>query len=109
MDLRNYYRKIREARAGIPEEWPVLVSRATPEGGRAGVLLEASREVAARMMVEGTAELATPQQATAFREQLRRMQAEEEARRAAARIQVNVITEADARKIGHKTEKNLKR
>ena len=109
MDLRNYYRKIREARAGIPEEWPVLVSRATPEGGRAGVLLEASREVAARMMVEGTAQLATPQQATAFREQLHRMQAEEEARRAAARIQVNVITEADARKIGHKTEKNLKR
>jgi len=109
MDLKNYYRKIREVRAGIPEEWPVLVSRATPEGGQAGVLLEASREVAARMIVEGMAELATPEQAAALRKQLRQRQADEEARRAAARVQVNVITEAEARKMAPKTEKHLKR
>jgi hypothetical protein len=108
MDLKGYYRKIREAAAGIAEEWPVVVSRATPEGGRAGELVEASREVAARLIVEGAAELASPEQAAAFRERVREMQAAEEARQAAARIHVSVITEGDARKMHHKDTKDTK-
>jgi hypothetical protein len=97
MDLKSYYRRIREVEAGIPEDQAVVVSRATAEGGREGALTEAPRAVAARLVVQGAADLATPEQAREFRQRLRARQAEEEARRAAARIQVNIISEADAR------------
>lgn len=99
MDLKTFYRKIREVEAAIPGDCVVLRSHATPDGGREGVLVEAPRSVAARLIVEGRAELATAEQAAAFREGLRTAQAEEESRRAAARIQVNVISQQDAGKI----------
>lgn len=102
MDLKNYYRKIREIEAGIDGECAVIVSRETPQGGRPGLLVEAPRLVAARMIAEGTADLATAKQAEAFRHELREAHAEEERRRAAARIQVSVISEADARRITQK-------
>ena len=105
MDLKNYYRKMREIEAAIPGECAVLVSKATPDGGREGVLVEAPRAVAARLIVEGSAELASAEQAAAFRENMQRAQAEEESRRAAARIQVNVITQADVDRIKKRREK----
>lgn len=97
MDLKSYYRKIREIEAGIAEECAVVVSRATPEGGRAGVLVEAPRATAARLVAEGAADLAAPEQAAAFREALRAQLTAEEGRRAAARIHLSIISEADAR------------
>lgn len=97
MDLRAYYRTIREIEAGIPGECAVIVSRATPDGGREGVLTEAPRTVAARLIAEGAATLASIEQAAAFRERMQALCAEEAARQAAARIQVNIISEADAR------------
>ncbi len=99
MDLRTYYRTVREIEAGIPGECTVIVSRATADGGREGVLTEAPRAVAARLIAEGAATLASVEQAAAFRERMQALHVEEEARRAAARIQVNVISEADARLI----------
>jgi hypothetical protein len=45
----------------------VIISRATAQGGKAGVLKEADRRTAARLIVEGLADLATPQQAAEFR------------------------------------------
>ncbi len=97
MDLKNYYRRIREVEAAIAEESAILVSRATADGGRAGVLVEAPRAVAARLIAEGAADLAPVEQAEAFREEIRRLHVKEEARRAAARIQVTVVSEAEAR------------
>lgn len=97
MDLKAYYRKLRDAEAGIAEKYTVIVSRATEDGGREGVLTEVPRAVAARLIVQGAAELASPAQAAAFRERMRVCYEEEEARRAAARIQVSVISDADAR------------
>ena len=47
MDLRAYYRKLREVEASISEEHVVLVSLATPEGGKPGVRTEAPRAIAA--------------------------------------------------------------
>ena len=99
MDLRNYYHRIREIAAGLPTDSVVLVSRATADGGRAGCLVEAPREVAARMIAEDTADLACEAEAGRFLEQARQRQAEEERRRAAARIQVSVITQEQVRKL----------
>lgn len=108
MDLKNYYRKIREVAATISDEWAVVSSRATPDGGHPGVLAEVPRGVAARMVAEGTAELATAEQAASFREDRCARHAAEEERRAAARIQVNVISQADASAIHHKATKVTK-
>jgi hypothetical protein len=96
MDVKTYYRKLRETEGLLPDE-VVLVSKDTPEGGRAGRFTEATRAVAARLIVEGVAERATEADAERYREQVRENHSEETRRRAAASIQVNVITEAQAR------------
>ncbi|HSH14405.1 MAG TPA: hypothetical protein VLD18_00125, partial [Verrucomicrobiae bacterium] len=67
MDLKGYYRKIREAEARLGEEFPILRSLATEEGGKAGRLVEVTRAVAARMIVDGIAEVAGTDEATEFR------------------------------------------
>ena len=68
MDLRAYYRRVREVEATITDEHPVLVSLATPEGGREGVRTEVSKPNAARMIAEGRARLATAEEAQEFLE-----------------------------------------
>ena len=97
MDLKKYYRRIREIEAGITADSAVVVSRATPEGGRAGVLVEAPREVAARLVADGAAELADSTQSADYRESLAAAHQDEERRRAAARIQVSIVRESDLR------------
>jgi hypothetical protein len=91
MNLRNYYRRIRETAKALADD-VVLVSKATPEGGVAGRFVEAPRDVAARMIVDGAADLASDEDAARFRKETRRLFEEEERRRAAARIQVSVVT-----------------
>jgi hypothetical protein len=59
MDLRVYYRKIREVEATIPGTSTLVVSMDTPDGGKAGTITEVPRRVAAKMVVDGTAKLAT--------------------------------------------------
>lgn len=59
MDLRNYYQKVRDVEAKIPGQWALVVSLATPDGGKAGLMTEAPRRAAAKMIVDGTARLAT--------------------------------------------------
>ena len=48
MDLRAFYQKIRKITAEITEDAAVIISRETPDGGRAGVKTEVPREVAAQ-------------------------------------------------------------
>ena len=50
MDLRAYYKKVREAEATLTEEHMIMVSFATSEGGKPGVRTEASRAIAARLI-----------------------------------------------------------
>src|SRR5947207_6351446 len=102
MDLKTYYRKLRDLEATLPDE-VVVISKETPEGGRAGHITEAPRHVAARLIVEGAAEQASAADAEQFREQVRENQVEERRRRAAASIQVNVITEDQARALVSKS------
>jgi hypothetical protein len=96
MDMKKYYKKLREIEATLPDE-VVLISKDTPEGGRAGVFTEAPRPVAARLIVEGAAERASEEDAAVFVKETRERHTEELRRRAAASIQVSVITEDQAR------------
>ncbi|MBK5293255.1 MAG: hypothetical protein JJE04_16470 [Acidobacteriia bacterium] len=97
MDLRLYYRKIREIEQSIPEQYAVVVSMDTPDGGKSGIRTEVLRLTAARMVVEGKASLASEKDAAAFYEGIReaRRIAEEEAAR--ERVHVTLVSESDLR------------
>ena len=75
----------------LSEPSAVMVSKETPDGGKAGVRTEVSREVAARMIVEGRASVASPEEASEFyrlKSEAKRM-ADQEA--VANRMQVTVV------------------
>lgn len=95
MDVKQYYRKIAEAEAEITEAYPVVISLDTEDGGKAGVTCEVSRPVAAKMIVEGRALLATAAQKEQYldRQVLARKIAEKA--EMARRVQVAIIAESD--------------
>src|ERR1035438_7013034 len=68
MDLRAYYQKVREAEAALPTPQVVVASLATPDGGKPGVVTEVPTPIAARMVVELSARVATNVEIQAFRE-----------------------------------------
>lgn len=71
MDLKYYYQRFRTVLSEIEGEFVVVVSLATPDGGKAGVCTEVTRENGARAVVEARARLATKQEAEEFREQVK--------------------------------------
>jgi hypothetical protein len=97
MDLRVFYQKMRQVEATLTEDDVVVISLETPEGGRAGVPGEVRKTVAARMIVEGRARLATAEEAREFRERTATAMRAAEQLAAAGRMQVTVISDADLR------------
>ena len=99
MDLRSYYKKVREAEATLKGSEVVLVSLATSEGGKEGVFTEAPRGVAAKLIAEGRARVATETEAAGFREGLREGREQFEQDEAARRVQIVVMPAAEAKKM----------
>ncbi|HYM09899.1 MAG TPA: hypothetical protein VEU62_04170 [Bryobacterales bacterium] len=97
MDLKAYYRKLRDTEKSLRDEFVVLKSRATADGGVAGRLTEVTRAVAAKMLVDGTADVAEKQEAEAFRQKRLEEKEQEEQKRVAAKVQFTVLTESDLR------------
>ena len=99
MDLTQYYQKIREKEAAFKDAYPVLASRETGDGGKVGVLTEVTRQIAARMVVDGTAQEVSEEQAKEFRKQqsegLRLAQEAAEANK----VQVTVVTTEEFKRI----------
>jgi hypothetical protein len=99
MDLTIYYQKIRTLEATIPDAFPVVMSLAAADGGKAGVPTEVTRGIAAKMIVEGQARPATAEEAKAF------LALQEEAKRVAdqmataSKVQLSVLTTADLNKL----------
>ncbi len=91
MDLRAYYRKVREAEAGLDGEHVVVVSLSTPEGGKAGVRTETPRLVAAKLIALGSARAATEEETAAFEKEKSEAKVRWEQEEAARRMQVVVI------------------
>jgi hypothetical protein len=99
MDLRTYYQKIRDMEAAIPTEFAVVISKSTDNGGKGGLPVEVTREVAAKMVIEGSAVLAAADQAAAFQaKQAAANKAAQEAA-AAAKVTVTVVSSDDLRKL----------
>jgi hypothetical protein len=100
MNLKVYYQKLRQTESDISEPFVIVVSQETPDGGRAGVLTETPRRIAARMILEGTARLANEDEAAAFREEIQERKRQAEQAAVASRLQVTVVSEGDLKKPG---------
>ena len=68
MDLQVYYQKIREMETKITDEFPLMVSVETSDGGKGGTKTEVPRRLAAKLLVEGQARLASKDELKAYRE-----------------------------------------
>ena len=73
MDLRAYYQKIRSIEADISDPEVVIVSRVTPDGGIPGAKADVPRAVAARLIAEEKAALASPEEAARYRSEVAAM------------------------------------
>ena len=100
MNLTNYYDKIRETEGSIKGDCAVIVSLETPDGGKPGRLVEAPRRVAARLITEGAARLATSDEASAFRAANQKAKAEADDAAAASKLQFTVVPAAELQKRG---------
>lgn len=95
MDLKQYFRKMREIESNISEPFPVIVSLDTPDGGRAGMLTEVSRFNAAKLIIEGRAVLANQSEKAAYRERQAELRSAAEKAELAKRVQVAILTDSD--------------
>jgi hypothetical protein len=66
MNLRTYYQKIRDLEQALVEPFVVLESHDTADGGKEGLLTEVPKQLAAKMIVDGRARLATEQAVREF-------------------------------------------
>ncbi|HWF10748.1 MAG TPA: hypothetical protein VG297_19910 [Bryobacteraceae bacterium] len=98
MDLRSYYKKVRDADETLSAEEVVMVSLETPEGGKAGVRTEVPRAIAAKLLAELRARVATAEEAREFHESQRAAREAHEQSEAAKRVQVMVIPSQELRK-----------
>ena len=99
MDLKQYFRKFREVEASLADAYLLIISMETPDGGKPGLVSEVSREVAAKMIIEGRAALATEKDEKAYRQQQASARKAAEKADLARRVQVAIITEPDQRPI----------
>jgi hypothetical protein len=95
MDVKQYYRKVQEIESGLQDNCPILVSLETPDGGKAGVLSAVPRAVAAKMIVEGRAVVASPAQKQQFADQLQTAKRAAEKAELSRRVQVAIISDSD--------------
>jgi hypothetical protein len=99
MDLKLYYQKIRAKESEITEAFPIVVSNETADGGKPGVLTEVTSGIAAKMVVDGVARLATAQEAKAFRAvQVDAKRVADQAA-AAAKVQFTVVSTTELNKL----------
>lgn len=105
MDVRTYYQKIRDTEAMIPAPFVVVISQATDDGGKEGVLVEVPRHLAAKMVVEGSAQLAPAADVAAFHQsqELAYKAAQEAA--AASRVEVTMVSSDELKKLTDEMKK----
>lgn len=99
MDLKDFYKTIRDLESGIEEAFPLIVSFTTTNGGRAGVVTEVTRYAAARAIVEGRARLADAAESAAHRAESERQRLALQEQEAKHKLSVTVISAADLREI----------
>lgn len=97
MDLRAYYRKIRQIEAELVDADVVVVSYETQDGGKAGVTSEVTKRIAAKLLVEGRARLATPEESAEYRKEMKEENRRAHELAAASKVQIAVVSDAELR------------
>jgi len=103
MDLKVYYRRIREIEAELADNDVIIVSLETPDGGREGVYTEVPKHLAAKSIVEGRARLASEEEAARFRKATREASERTKEEAVAGKLQVEIV--GDRRSSSRKKEK----
>jgi len=93
MDLRHFYRKIKETADSIVGEFVIVASHETPDGGRAGILTEVTRMQAAKLVVEGRARVATPEEVAQYHKSIEQQVQRLAKESAAAKVQVAIFSD----------------
>jgi hypothetical protein len=99
MDLRLYYQKIRDEEARIAEDFPIVVSNESADGGKGGTKTEVPRWIAAKMVVEGLARLAYADEIIAYRAFLAEAKRVADQVAQAARLQLTVLSTEDLERL----------
>ena len=107
MDVKQYYRKINEVEAGLKDKYPMVISLETPDGGKAGVVSEVSRALAAKLIVEGRSALASEAEIERYRNEQTAAKRSAEKAELAKRLQVAIIADPDLRVSGSKKSDDL--
>jgi len=97
MDLKVYYQKIKDLERSFKAANPIVISQETADGGTAGVKTEVPPHIAARMIVDGRAILASEKEAREFVEQKSEAKRTADQLQASTRMQVTVVSESDLR------------
>lgn len=84
MDLQLHYNKIRNEESRMTDEFPVIVSHETADGGKPGIFAEVTRRIAARFITLGLARIASAEEKKFF----------EDAKMEAREIAIKAIKEA---------------
>jgi hypothetical protein len=95
VDLRRYFRKMREIESELIEEYPMIVSLETSDGGKPGLVSEVVREAAAKMIVEGKAALASESEREAYRKEQAKTKAASRKAELARRLQVAIVADPE--------------
>ena len=94
MDLRQFYKKVREVESSLAQPYVMVTSLETSEGGRAGVVSEVACEVAAMLIVGGKAVLATESEVDSYRSSQADAKAAHEKAEMAKHLQVTIVSDA---------------
>ncbi|MCC7500031.1 MAG: hypothetical protein IT160_20795 [Bryobacterales bacterium] len=105
MDLKAFYQKIANAKNAIATPYVIVVSSETPDGGRAGLFTEVTREAAARMIVEGRARLASEEEAARFYAEQADAARRAQEHAASQRVQFALLSESDLQGLRLQTKK----
>ena len=95
MDLRQYFKKLRETESGLSEHFPLVMSLETSDGGKAGTISEVTREQAAKLIVEGCARLASEAEKKTYLDKRASDKKAAERAEMARRVQVTIVGQPD--------------
>ncbi len=95
MNLKQYFSKIREIEATIATPFLLVSSLETSDGGKPGVVTEVPRDVAAKMIAEGRAVLASKSEKEHFFDAHAAGRAAAEKAELARRLHVTLVSDSE--------------
>jgi hypothetical protein len=98
MNLRSYFQKMREVEQSLREPFVVVASQETSDGGKRGLLTEVPKHLAARMIADGRASLASEEESRDFHEKKTEAKRLSDQESIASRMQVTLVPTAELKK-----------